>query len=37
MQFDDFIERTRYRNYVISPTVFHSQSQSTVRPDRGDG
>ena len=34
---DSFTERTRYRNYAISPTVFHWQSQSTARPDRGDG
>ena len=34
---DSFTERTRYRDYAISPTVFHWQSQSTARPDRGDG
>lgn len=34
---DTFTERTRYRDYAISPTVFHWQSQATARPDRGDG
>jgi superfamily II DNA or RNA helicase/HKD family nuclease len=34
---DSFTERTRYRDYAISPTVFHWQSQATARPDRGDG
>ena len=34
---ETFTERTRYRDYAISPTVFHWQSQATARPDRGDG
>jgi hypothetical protein len=34
---DSFTERTRYRDYAISPSVFHWQSQATARPDRGDG
>jgi superfamily II DNA or RNA helicase/HKD family nuclease len=34
---DTFTERTRYRDYAISPTVFHWQSQASARPDRGDG
>lgn len=34
---ETFTERTRYRDYAISPSVFHWQSQSTARPDRGDG
>ena len=32
-----FTERTRYRDYAISPTEFHWQSQATASPDRGDG
>ncbi len=32
-----FTERTRYRDYGISPSVFHWQSQASARPDRGDG
>lgn len=32
-----FTERTRYRDYAISPKIFHWQSQSTAVPDRGDG
>jgi hypothetical protein len=32
-----FTERTRYRDYAISPSVFHWQSQATASPDRGDG
>ena len=34
---DSFTERTRYRDYAISPSVFHWQSQATAWPDRGDG
>jgi len=34
---DSFTERTRYRDYAIGPSVFHWQSQSTARPDQGDG
>lgn len=34
---DTFTERTRYRDYAISPSVFHWQSQATARPDQGDG
>lgn len=34
---DTFTERTRYRDYAISPTVFHWQSQATARPTTGDG
>jgi hypothetical protein len=34
---DTFTERTRYRDYAISPTIFHWQSQASARPDRGDG
>lgn len=34
---ESFTERTRYRDFAISPSVFHWQSQSTARPDRGDG
>ena len=34
---DTFTERTRYRDYAISPSVFHWQSQASARPDRGDG
>ncbi len=32
-----FTERTRYRDYAISPTEFHWQSQATASPGRGDG
>jgi hypothetical protein len=32
-----FTERTRYRDYAISPSVFHWQSQASARPDKGDG
>lgn len=32
-----FTERTRYRDYAVSPSVFHWQSQATASPDRGDG
>jgi superfamily II DNA or RNA helicase/HKD family nuclease len=34
---ETFTERTRYRDYAISPSVFHWQSQASARPDRGDG
>jgi superfamily II DNA or RNA helicase/HKD family nuclease len=34
---DSFTERTRYRDYAISPSVFHWQSQATARPESGDG
>jgi superfamily II DNA or RNA helicase/HKD family nuclease len=34
---DSFTERTRYRDYSISRSEFHWQSQATARPDRGDG
>jgi hypothetical protein len=34
---ETFTERTRYRDYAISPAVFHWQSQASARPDRGDG
>jgi hypothetical protein len=34
---DTFTERTRNRDYAISPSVFHWQSQASARPDRGDG
>ncbi len=34
---ESFSERTRYRDFAISPTQFHWQSQATARPDRGDG
>ena len=34
---ESFTERTRYRDFAISPTEFHWQSQATARPDRGDG
>ncbi len=32
-----FTERTRYRDYAISPDVFHWQSQATARQTTGDG
>ena len=32
-----FTERTRYRDFAITPTKFHWQSQSRARQDRGDG
>lgn len=34
---DTFTERTRYRDFAISPTQFHWQSQSTAAPQTGDG
>ncbi len=34
---ESFTERTRYRDYAISPSIFHWQSQSTAMPGRGDG
>jgi hypothetical protein len=34
---ESFTERTRYRDFAISPTQFHWQSQSTARPESGDG
>ena len=34
---ETFTERTRYRDFAITPTQFHWQSQATARPDRGDG
>ena len=34
---ESFTERTRYRNFAITPTQFHWQSQATARPERGDG
>ncbi len=34
---DSFTERTRYRDYAISPTVFHWQSQASASPGSGDG
>ena len=34
---ESFTERTRYRDFAITPTQFHWQSQATARPERGDG
>ena len=34
---ESFTERTRYRDFAITPTQFHWQSQSTARPNNGDG
>ncbi len=34
---ETFTERTRYRDFAITPTEFHWQSQSSARPDTKDG
>jgi hypothetical protein len=32
-----FTERTRYRDYAVSPTEFHWQSQASATPTSADG
>jgi superfamily II DNA or RNA helicase/HKD family nuclease len=34
---DGFTERTRYRDYAVSPTEFHWESQATATPASADG